>query len=127
MTDPADRADSSDSRQNDDPALSTDAKDPTDPIDSAEPTEPMDRTDPRDPIDRKESCDHSDHLDEGFIGAILHTGGSPAHAGSSAHRGHSRGCREVLQHHLVMTQHRVVGRLGVGRGDRVVDRPVKIE
>jgi len=84
MTDPADIADSSDSSENADPMLNADAKDPTDPIDKAEPTDPIDRTDPREPIDRTESCDHRDHLDEEFIGAILHTGPSPARAAPSA-------------------------------------------
>jgi len=82
ITDPADIAESSDRTENADPTLNADAKDPTDPMDKAEPTDPMDRTDPRDPIDRRESCDHRDHFDDGFIGAIFHAGGS------SAHRGH---------------------------------------
>jgi hypothetical protein len=54
--------------------LNADAKDPTDPTDKKEPTDPMDRTDPRDPIDRKEPWDHSDHFDDGFMGAIVHAG-----------------------------------------------------
>jgi hypothetical protein len=54
--------------------LNADAEDPIDPTDKTEPTDPMDRTDPRDPIDRKESCDHRDHFDDGFIGAIFHAG-----------------------------------------------------
>jgi hypothetical protein len=80
ITDPADIIESSENAESDDPMLKADAKDPTDPTDRKDPADPTERTDPRDPIDRKESCDQSDHFDEEFMGAILPTGRSSAHA-----------------------------------------------
>jgi hypothetical protein len=134
MTDPADIEDSSEHSDNDDPTLNADANDPTDPMDKADPTEPMDSTEPRDPIDRMESCDHRDHREPGGVDPGGRFGGWCAawfmrllSTPARRCRRLSPGQRQMLQHHLVMTQDRDPGSLGVAGGDRLIDRLMKIQ